>query len=198
MFTLSQFPLPYSYDALTPYMSSETLELHHGKHVETYIKNLNSLIENTPYESVSLYEIIKQSATDTKNPQATKIYNNAAQIFNHDFFFNGMCLDCSGQIPAEIKNSFGSEEEFKRQFKEAATSLFGSGYTWLVRDGDEIKIINMQNADTPIAHNMIPLLNLDVWEHAYYIDYKNKRSDFIDKYLEHLVNWEQVAENLKQ
>ncbi len=198
MFTLSQFPLPYSYDALTPYMSSETLELHHGKHVETYIKNLNSLIENTPYESVSLYEIIKQSATDTKNPQATKIYNNAAQIFNHDFFFNAMCLDCGGQFPAEIKNSFGSEEEFKRQFKEAATSLFGSGYTWLVRDGDEIKIINMQNADTPIAHNMIPLLNLDVWEHAYYIDYKNKRSDFIDKYLEHLVNWEQVAENLKQ
>ena len=198
MFTLSQFPLPYSYDALAPYMSPETLELHHGKHVATYIKNLNNLIENTPYKSVSLYEIIKTAAKDQDNPNARKIYNNAAQVFNHDFFFNGMCMDCGGQIPTEIKNAFGDENEFKQQFKDAATSLFGSGYTWLVRDGDTIKIINLSNADTPIAHNMIPLLNLDVWEHAYYVDYQNRRADFVEAYLDHLVDWNQVAENLKQ
>ena len=197
MFTLSQFPLPYSYDALAPYMSPETLELHHGKHVATYIKNLNNLIQDTPYESVSLYEIIKTSVDDKSNPNAQKIFNNAAQVFNHQFFFNGMCRDCGGQIPAEIKNAFGGEDEFKKKFKDAATNLFGSGYTWLVRDGDEIKIINMQNADTPIAHNMVPLMNLDVWEHAYYLDYKNRRADFIDNFLDNLVNWDFVAENLR-
>ena len=198
MFTLSQFPLPYTYDALTPYMSQETLALHHGKHVATYIKNLNDLIQDTPYESISLYEIINTSASDSQNPNAQKIFNNAAQVFNHDFFFNGMCNDCGGKIPAEIINTFGSDEEFRNQFKSAATSLFGSGYTWLVRDEDGLKIINMSNADTPIAHNMIPVLNLDVWEHAYYVDYQNRRGDFVDAYLAHLVDWNQVAENLKQ
>ena len=167
MFTLSQFPLPYTYDGLAPYMSEQTLALHHGKHVATYIKNLNELIQDTPYESVSLYEIINTSASDDNNPNAQKIFNNAAQVFNHDFFFNGMCRDCGGTIPAEIANAFGGDEEFREQFKTAATTLFGSGYTWLVRDGDALKIINLSNADTPIAHNMVPILNLDVWEHAY-------------------------------
>lgn len=198
MFTLSQFPLPYAYDGLMPYMSEQTLALHHGKHVATYIKNLNELIQDTPYESVSLYEIINTSAKDAQNPDAKKIFNNAAQVFNHDFFFNGMCRDCGGKIPQEIINAFGSDEKFREQFKSAATSLFGSGYTWLVRDGDTLKIINMENADTPIAHNMLPILNLDVWEHAYYVDYQNRRADFVDNYLDHLVDWGQVAENLKQ
>ena len=198
MFTLAQFPLPYTYDALAPYMSQETLELHHGKHVATYIKNLNELIQDTPYESVSLYEIINISADDKDNPNAQKIFNNAAQVFNHDFFFNGMCPDCGGNIPEEIANAFGGKDKFREQFKSAATSLFGSGYTWLVRDGNELKIINLPNADTPIAHNMKPILNLDVWEHAYYVDYQNRRGDFVDTYLNHLVDWDQVAENLKQ
>ncbi len=197
MFTLTQFPLPYTYDALTPYMSEQTLELHHGKHVATYIKNLNDLIQDTPYESVSLYEIIKTSANDKESPNAQKIFNNAAQVFNHNFFFNGMCRDCSGEIPPEIANAFGGKDKFREQFKSAATSLFGSGYTWLVRDGDTLKIINLPNADTPIAHNMKPILNLDVWEHAYYVDYQNKRADFVDNYLNHLVDWNTVAENLK-
>ena len=198
MFTLSQFPLPYTYDGLAPYMSEQTLALHHGKHVATYIKNLNELIQDTPYESVSLYEIINTSANDDNNPNAQKIFNNAAQVFNHDFFFNGMCRDCGGTIPAEIANAFGGDEEFREQFKTAATTLFGSGYTWLVRDGDALKIINLSNADTPIAHNMVPILNLDVWEHAYYVDYQNRRADFVDNYLDHLVDWNQVEENLKQ
>ena len=197
MFTLSQFPLPYTYDALAPYMSPETLELHHGKHVATYIKNLNDLIQDTPYEQISLYEIINTSAADKENQNAKKIFNNAAQIFNHDFFFNGMCRDCGGQIPDEVASAFGGADKFREQFKSAATSLFGSGYTWLVRDGDELKIINMANADTPIAHNMVPILNLDVWEHAYYVDYQNRRAEFVDTYLDHLVDWNIVAENLK-
>ncbi len=194
MFALSQFPLPYATDALAPYISQETLETHHGKHVATYIDNLNKLIENTPYESVSLDEIIVQSAG---KPSEKKIFDNAAQIYNHNFFFQGMCPKCTAQIPKEIIDSFGSAQNFKDQFKSAATSLFGSGYTWLVRDGDRLKIINTANADTPMVYNMKPLLNLDVWEHAYYLDYKNKRADFIDNFLDNLVNWDFVEENLR-
>lgn len=196
MFTLTQFPLPYATDALMPYISQETIETHHGKHVAGYIDNLNKLIENTPYENVSLVEIIQKSAD---KPDEQKIFNNVAQIYNHDFFFHGMCPKCTTQIPDEIIEQFGSAENFKKQFKSAATSLFGSGYTWLVRDGDNtLRIINTANADTPIAHNMKPILNLDVWEHAYYLDYKNKRADFIDSFLNNLVDWNFVAENLKQ
>lgn len=195
MFDLAQFPLPYATDALSPYISQETIETHHGKHVATYINNLNKLIENTPYESVSLMEIIQDSA---QTPGQEKIFNNAAQIYNHQFFFDGMCTECNTVIPTEIIEQFGSAENFKQQFKEHATNLFGSGYTWLVQDKDKIKIINTHDADTPIVHNMTPLMNLDVWEHAYYLDYKNKRGDFIDAFLNNLVNWDTVAEKLRQ
>lgn len=195
MFTLTQFPLPYATDALAPYISQETMETHHGKHVATYIDNLNKLIADTPYEQISLLEIIQESS-DT--PEQAKIFNNAAQIYNHNFFFHGMCPDCTKNIPREIIDTFGSAEKFKEAFKSAATSLFGSGYTWLVRDRDELRIINMPNADTPMVHNMKPILTLDVWEHSYYLDYKNKRADFIDSFLDHLVNWDFVAENLRQ
>ena len=195
MFTLAEFPLPYATDALAPYISQETIETHHGKHVAGYIDNLNKLIADTPYESVSLMNIIQESSN---KPNEKKIFNNAAQIYNHDFFFHGMCPQCTSQIPAEIIEQFGSAENFKKQFKDAATSVFGSGYTWLIRDGDALRIINTANADTPIAHNMKPILNLDVWEHAYYLDNKNKRADFIDSFLDNLVNWNFVAENLRQ
>ncbi len=195
MFTLSQFPLPYSPDALAPYISAETLETHHGRHVATYIENLNKLISDTPYAEMSLIDIIQESA---KKPAEQKIFNNAAQVYNHDFFFHGMCPKCDAEIPSEIIAQFGSAENFAQQFKTAATSLFGSGYTWLVRDGDVLKIINTSNADTPIAHNMTPILTLDVWEHSYYLDYKNKRADFIDSFLNNLVDWNFVAENLKK
>ncbi len=195
MFTITEFPLPYPTDALVPYISAETLQTHHGKHVATYIDNLNKLIQDTPYQEVSLTEIIKQSAN---NPQDKKIFNNAAQIYNHNFFFAGMCPNCKTQIPSEIIKAFGSEQKFKDAFKTAATSLFGSGYTWLVRDGNELKIINLQDADTPIVHDMKPILTLDVWEHSYYLDYKNKRADFVDAFLNNLVDWNFVSENLKQ
>lgn len=195
MFTITEFPLPYPTDALVPYISAETLQTHHGKHVATYIDNLNKLIQDTPYQEVSLTEIIKQSANKS---QDKKIFNNAAQIYNHNFFFAGMCPNCKTQIPSEIINAFGSEQKFKDAFKTAATSLFGSGYTWLVRDGDELRIINLQDADTPIIHDMKPILTLDVWEHSYYLDYKNKRADFVDAFLNNLVDWNFVSENLKQ
>lgn len=195
MFTLSQYPLPYTTYELAPYISQETIETHHGKHVATYIDNLNKLIENTPYQEVSLIDIIQTSAN---NPADKKIFNNAAQIYNHNFFFSGMCPKCNTKIPQEIINAFGSEQKFKQEFKSAATSLFGSGYTWLVRDGDILKIINTKDADTPIIHNMKPILTLDVWEHAYYLDYKNKRADFVDAFLDNLVNWDFVSENLRQ
>lgn len=195
MFTITEFPLPYPTDALVPYISAETLQTHHGKHVATYIDNLNKLIQDTPYQEVSLTEIIKQSAN---NPQDKKIFNNAAQIYNHNFFFAGMYPNCKTQIPSEIINAFGSEQKFKDAFKTAATSLFGSGYTWLVRDGNELRIINLQDADTPIIHDMKPILTLDVWEHSYYLDYKNKRADFVDAFLNNLVDWNFVSENLKQ
>ncbi len=195
MFDLNQFPLPYETNALAPYISQETIETHHGKHVKTYIDNLNKLIENTPYENVSLVQIIQDSAN---KPDQEKVFNNAAQIYNHQFFFSGMCPNCATQIPDEIIQQFGSAENFKKQFKDAATSLFGSGYTWLVRDGNELKIINTANAETPITNNMKPVLNLDVWEHAYYLDYKNKRADFVDSFLDNLVDWNFVSENLKQ
>ncbi len=194
MFALTQFPLPYAPDALMPYISADTLSTHHGKHVATYITNLNELINDTEYESMPLDEIIIKSSKDT---DAQKIFNNAAQVYNHDFFFHGMCPNCDADVPQEIAQAFGSVENFKEQFKLSATSLFGSGYTWLVRDGDELKIINTQNADTPIAHNMKPILTLDVWEHAYYLDYKNRRADFVDAFLDNLVDWNFVAENLK-
>lgn len=195
MYDLAQYPLPYQTNALMPYISQDTIETHYGKHVATYINNLNTLIENTPYESVSLTEIIQNSA---RTPGQEKIFNNAAQIYNHKFFFDGMCTNCNTQIPPEIIEQFGSEQNFKDKFKASATALFGSGYTWLVRDGDKIRIINTQNADTPIVHNMTPLLNLDVWEHAYYLDYKNKRADFVDVFLDNLVNWDFVKQNLTQ
>lgn len=195
MFTLTQFPLPYATDALAPYISQDTLETHHGKHVAGYIKNLNELIQDTQYQDLPLIEIIQTSAYDT---DGQKIFNNSAQVYNHDFFFRGMCPKCTAQIPQEIIDAFGSGDSFKQQFKSAATSLFGSGYTWLVQDGDELKIINLANADTPIAHNMKPILALDVWEHAYYLDYKNKRADFVDNFLNHLIDWNFVSENLKQ
>lgn len=195
MFSLAQYPLPYPDDALAPYISAETMGYHHGKHVATYIKNLNDLIDGTRYEQVSLVDIITESA---KNPDEQKIFNNAAQVYNHDFFFRGMRADGNKNVPDIIADAFGGADKFKEQFKSAAASVFGSGWTWLVHDGATFKIITTANADTPIAHGITPLLTLDVWEHAYYLDYQNRRVDFIDAFLNHLINWDFVLENINQ
>ncbi len=193
MFTLSQFPLPYDAGALAPSISRETMNFHHGKHVATYINNLNDLIAGTDYESMPLTEIIKVSATRDADK---KIFNNAAQVYNHDFFFHGMSGNGGGAMPTEIADAFGGADAFRAEFKKAAAGVFGSGWAWVVRDGATYKIITTANADTPIAHGLTPLLTLDVWEHAYYLDYQNRRADFIDAFLDNLVNWDFVRENM--
>ncbi len=193
MFSLSQFPLQFQEKALSPYMSEQTLQYHHGKHLATYIKNLNDLIIGTEYESMPLHEIIKKAIL---KPEDKKIFNNAAQVFNHDFFFKCLKPNGGGKTLEEITAHFKSEEKFITEFKNAATSLFGSGWVWLVKDGNNIKIIQMANADTPIAYNLIPIMTIDVWEHAYYLDYQNRRADFVDAFLNHTVNWDFVKENL--
>lgn len=195
MFSLSQFPLPFTQDALSPYMSQETLRCHHGRHLATYIKNLNDLIVGTAYADMPLYDIILNSLDD---PSGQKIYNNAAQVFNHDFFF--YCLKRNGdtQLPYEIARHFGGAEHFAAQFKAASASVFGSGWVWLVQNDGGFDIITTVNADTPIAHGLTPVLTLDVWEHAYYLDYQNKRAEYTDVFLTNLINWEFVLENIQK
>lgn len=194
MFDIAQFPLPYAYDALAPYISRRTMEFHHDKHVGTYIKNLNDLIAGREYEDMPLVEIIKVSATRDADK---KVFNNAAQVYNHNFFFNSIKPNGGGAVPSAIADAFGGEDAFRKQFKDAASGVFGSGWTWLVRDGNGLRIVTTANADTPIAHGWQPLMTLDVWEHAYYLDYQNRRAEFIDAFLDNLVNWDFVMENLK-
>ncbi|GHT57573.1 superoxide dismutase [Bacteroidia bacterium] len=184
MFSLDQFPLNFAHDALAPFISEQTIDFHYGKHFDAYIKNLNSLILGTKYDNMSLIEIVQNSDG--------KIFNNAAQAFNHDFFFK--CLTPKPtKMPDQVAGSFA---DFNKEFSDAAMSVFGSGWAWLVKDGDKLKIETSANADTPIAHGKKTLLTLDVWEHAYYLDYQNRRVEFVNAFLIHLVNWDFVSENL--
>ncbi len=194
MFSLTQFPLQFDESALAPYMSGDTLNCHHGKHLATYIKNLNDLAANTNYADMPLDKIIIESATDEN---AKKIFNNAAQVFNHDFFFHCLTPNGGGNVPKEIADAFGGADKFRDEFKSAAAGVFGSGWAWIATDGNNLKIMTTANADTPMAHGMRAILALDVWEHAYYLDYQNRRADFIDAFLNHMVNWNFIIENLK-
>ena len=193
MFNLTEYPLPFRESDLVPYMSIETVRLHHGKHLGAYIANLNKLIADTKYADMDLREIILTSAKDNS---ATKIFNNAAQIFNHEFFFN--CLGRGNTlIPDLISDAFGGVAEFKEKFKAVANDVFGSGWVWVVqKDDKKFEIISTKNADTPVAHGLKPVLVLDLWEHAYYLDYQNRRADFIDAFLEGLIDWKFVVNNL--
>ena len=183
--------LPYALDALAPTLSQETLEYHYGKHHQTYVTNLNNLIPGTEFESMSLEDIVMKSSGG--------VFNNAAQVWNHTFYWN--CLSPngggapSGALAAAIDAKFGSFEEFKKQFNQAGATNFGSGWTWLVKNADgSLEIFNTSNAGTPMTSGKQALLTLDVWEHAYYIDYRNARP----KYLEtvwNIVNWDFVAAN---
>jgi len=190
-------PLPYPKDGLEPHMSSRTLEFHHGKHHAAYVAALNKLVENTPFASQSLEEIIRATAKDDSK---TGIFNNAAQVWNHTFFWNCMRPrgggQPSGEVQEAIEQSFGGLDKFKQQFKEAATTQFGSGWAWLVRDGSSLKIAKTPNAVDPVAQGQTALHTCDVWEHAYYLDFQNRRPDFVQTFLDHLVNWEFVAKNL--
>jgi Fe-Mn family superoxide dismutase len=183
--------LPYAIDALEPTISRETLEFHHGKHHQTYVTNLNNLIPGTEFENASLEEIVKGSSGG--------IFNNAAQVWNHTFYWN--CLSPeggsgpSGALADAIGSAFGSFDEFKKQFAGSAATNFGSGWTWLVKNADNsLEIVNTSNAGNPMTDGKTPLLTIDVWEHAYYIDYRNARPKYLEE-IWGLVNWSFVESN---
>ena len=187
--TITLPPLPYAMDALSPHISKETLEYHYGKHHQAYVTNLNKLIANTEFADLSLEEIIKKASGG--------VFNNAAQVWNHTFYWH--CLspqgggEPTGKLAAAIQKTFGSFAAFKEQFTQAAIATFGSGWAWLVQDkSGELKIISTSNAATPMTDGLTALMTCDVWEHAYYIDYRNARPDYLAAFW-NLVNWEFIA-----
>ncbi|MFN6560742.1 MAG: superoxide dismutase [Nostoc sp. ChiSLP01] len=192
-----QPPLPFDINALEPYgMKAETFEYHYGKHHKAYVDNLNKLTEGTELADKSLEEVIQSSFKDSSK---TGIFNNAAQVWNHTFFWNSLKPagggTPTGELATKIEKDFGSFDKFKEEFSNAAATQFGSGWSWLIDDGGTLKVIKTPNAENPLAHGQKALLTLDVWEHAYYIDYKNARPAFIKNFLENLVNWDFAAEN---
>ena len=184
--------LDYSNEALSPIMSGQTLDLHHGKHHQTYITNLNNFIKGSDYEKLSLEEIIKKSSTEKK----AGIFNNASQHWNHNLFWKCMKPKGGGSIPSKLEKKivedFGSVEKFKDQFKQAGITQFGSGWCWLSLNNDKLVVTKTANAANPLIENIKPILGCDVWEHSYYIDYRNRRPEYLDKFVENLINWEFV------
>ena len=189
--------LPYDQSALEPHISANTLSFHHGKHHQTYVTNLNNLVKDSDLAGQSLEEIIH--ATAGKADQAG-IFNNAAQVWNHSFYWNSMKSGGggapSGDLAARIDASFGGYDAFAEQFTQAATTQFGSGWAWLVAEGDSLQVVKTGNAETPVSGTAKPLLTIDVWEHAYYLDYQNLRPAYIKTFLESLANWDFAAANL--
>ena len=188
--------LPYEHTALEPYMSRETVLFHYDKHHAAYAEKLQSLIRGTRYEEMDLESIIDAARRDGD----IDILNNAAQVWNHNFFWHSLSPDGrqpTGAIKDLVERQFGSLEDFKQTFTDAAASVFGSGWVWLVIDNGELKIVTSINAESPVGTNQVPLLALDVWEHAYYIDYRNRRTAFTEMVLDNLVNWKFAAANLE-
>ncbi|MBU2234990.1 MAG: superoxide dismutase [Proteobacteria bacterium] len=195
MITLPE--LPYAKDALTPVISANTLEFHYGKHHRAYVENLGKLIAGTDLADEDLKTIIKKAAGD---PAKAGIFNNAAQVWNHSFYWK--CLKAggggapTGAVAEKIAAAWGSYEKFAEDLKNAGVTQFGSGWAWLVLDGGQLKIVKTTNADTPIAHGVKPLLTIDVWEHAYYLDYQNRRPDYLTAVIGKLIDWDFVNANL--
>lgn len=193
-FTLS--PLPYDEGALAPVISSQTMSFHYGKHHKAYVDNLNNLVQNTRYAEMPLDEVVRESARES----ATPIFNNAAQAWNHAFFW--ACLsprggEPSGQLQHDIERDFGSLDNFRQEFVKQGVGQFGSGWVWLVA-GEKLSIEKTGNADTPMAHGKRCLLTIDVWEHAYYLDYQNRRADFLKAVAEKLLNWDFALQNYQR
>jgi Fe-Mn family superoxide dismutase len=185
-------PLPYAMDALAPHISKETLEFHYGKHHQAYVTNLNNLIKGSEFEKASLEEIVKKASGG--------VFNNAAQVWNHTFFWSSMKPggggEASGALAAAIDKKWSSFDAFKEAFAKSAVGNFGSGWTWLVKKSDGgVDIVNTSNAGTPITGADKPLLTIDVWEHAYYIDYRNARPKFVETFLASLANWDFAGKN---
>jgi Fe-Mn family superoxide dismutase len=191
--------LPYAQDALEPYVSARTMGFHYSKHHQAYVDNLNKLVAGTPWAAGRpLKRVVVESAGMADQ---AAVFNNAAQAWNHAFFWRSM-KPGGGGLPAGrlmdlIGKSFGGFDEFKNAFLAAAVAQFGSGWVWLVQEHDALKIVKTSNADTPMAHGQAALVTCDVWEHAYYLDYQNRRKDFVQAFLDHLVNWEFAASHLK-
>ncbi len=184
--------LPYAKNALAPYISEETMDFHHSKHVQAYVNNTNNLIAGTEFENMSLEEIIKKSSGP--------VFNNSAQIWNHEFFWEVMTPNGGGKPTGDLLNllesNFGTFDGFKDKFVKAATSLFGSGWTWLVKNSDgKLDIVSYSNAGNPLTEGKTALLGIDVWEHAYYIDYRNARPKYVEAFFD-VINWNTVAKNL--
>jgi superoxide dismutase, Fe-Mn family len=190
-------PLPYKMDALKPYVSDQTMRVHYGKHYAGYVNKANRFIKGKGFEGKTADEIIVLTAG---KKEYTAIFNNVAQAWNHAFFFKCLKPDAGtigGELADRIIKSFGSIDTFKQEFLKAANSRFGSGWAWLVLDGEELMIVTTANADTPIAHGLKPIFTVDVWEHAYYLDYQNRRADYVENVLNHLADWDFVASRLK-
>jgi len=190
--------LPYSQDALEPYISARTMSFHYGKHHQIYVDNLNKLVADTLWAGQPLEKVIRETAGV---PDKAAIFNNGAQVWNHTFFWQSMKPGGggkpTGRLMKLIEKSFGNLDEFKKAFVDTAVAQFGSGWVWLVQDGDLLKVVKTSNADTPVAHGQTAILTCDVWEHAYYLDYQNRRKDFVQAFLDHLANWEFAALQLK-
>jgi len=189
-------PLPYALDALEPHISRRTLAAHHGYHHAAYVDRTRALVRGTPLESASLEEIVRASA----EPRQKALFNAAAQAWNHAFYWRSMRPggggDPRGEVARLIGERFGSQRAFSQEFVSAASDQFGSGWAWLVLDGDRLQIISTSNAETPLITSQVPLLTIDVWEHAYYLDFQQRRLDYIAAYLAHLVDWDFANQNL--
>jgi superoxide dismutase, Fe-Mn family len=191
------FPaLPYKKDALAPHISATTLEFHHGKHHQTYVDNANKLLAGTALENASPEDIIRKTAVDTAK---IGIFNNVAQAWNHSFYWQGIKPNGgglpTGAIAEKINAAWGDYEKFVEELKNAGLTQFGSGWAWLVLDQGALKIVKTANADNPLTKNMKPLLTIDVWEHAYYLDYQNRRADYLGAFIGKLINWDFVNTN---
>jgi len=191
-------PLPYAQDALAPVISAETLSFHYGKHHKAYVDNLNKLVAGTDLSEAPLEQVI---AAVAGKPDKVGIFNNAAQTWNHTFFWNSLTPHAGGGAPAgtvakAIDAAFGGYENFKKEFSNAAMTQFGSGWAWLVADKGALRVVKTGNADTPLTMGLTPLLTIDVWEHAYYLDYQNRRADFVAAVIDKLLNWEFANANL--
>lgn len=189
--------LPYAENALEPIITARTIGFHYGRHHKAYVDNLNNVVMETEFADLPLEKIITATAG---RPENTAIFNNAAQIWNHSFYWKSMRPKGGGEPPAALKQklegSFGSVDACRKELATAAVSQFGSGWVWLVVDGDKLKVIKTANADVPLTTDMKPLLTIDVWEHAYYLDYQNRRADYVNAVLDKLINWEFALQNL--
>jgi len=195
--------LEYGFDALEPHISNTTLQTHHGKHHKTYVEKANKLLEGTPLAGATLEEIVRQAAQrKASDEKMAKLYNNAGQAWNHAFYWRSLRPQGGarpqGALADAIRSAFGGQDKLEEQLKTAATEQFGSGWAWLVQDGQSLRVVTTSNADSPLTTQQRPLLTIDVWEHAYYLDYKQERPKHLEAVITHLLNWDFAAQNFSR